>query len=343
MPARVEQEQTTAAVRFRRLQDLTSALSEALTFQRVAAVVTERSGLAADAASAALVVLSANEAELEVAATWTRGEADSVLRERIPLKSETAVARALRQREPVLLDGHAALPLTVRNRTIGAIAFGFDGVPHYDEETRAFLGALAQHAALAIERAQLHELEQQIRAEADEEAARFRSLVQELDAIFWEADPATIEFSFVSNRAETILGYPIERWTKEPSFWASILHPEDREWAVPFCIECTKKGQDHAFEYRVIAADGRTVWLRDIVYVVRDHLTAQPAKLRGVMVDITRERADDEGRVARVLPSEVKARPASGLLPAALRVLAWSSQGITKSRSRTQPPPHMRG
>jgi hypothetical protein len=36
---------------------------------------------------------------------------------------------------------------------------------------------------------------------------RFHDLVQELDAIVWEADAATLKFTFVSQRAETIQGY----------------------------------------------------------------------------------------------------------------------------------------
>jgi signal transduction histidine kinase/CheY-like chemotaxis protein len=45
-------------------------------------------------------------------------------------------------------------------------------------------------------------------------------------------------------------------------------------------------GHDHEFEYRSVAADGREVWLRDIVHVVRDG-DRQPTTLRGLTVDLT--------------------------------------------------------
>jgi signal transduction histidine kinase/CheY-like chemotaxis protein len=45
-------------------------------------------------------------------------------------------------------------------------------------------------------------------------------------------------------------------------------------------------GRDHEFEYRSVAADGREVWLRDIVHVVRDG-DGQPTTLRGLTVDLT--------------------------------------------------------
>ena len=55
-----------------------------------------------------------------------------------------------------------------------------------------------------------------------ESEQRFRDLVSGIDVIVWEADP-DFNFSFVSKRAEDILGYPIERWLTEPAFIASVF------------------------------------------------------------------------------------------------------------------------
>jgi PAS domain S-box-containing protein len=121
---------------------------------------------------------------------------------------------------------------------------------------------------------------------------QFRNLVNTIGGIVWQADAETFRFSFVGEQAERILGYPTERWLNEPTFWKDHLHPADREWAVDFCANATAKKKDHDFEYRIIAADGRTVWLRDLVTVVVEGDRA--SKLRGVMIDITdRRRAED--------------------------------------------------
>ena len=88
-----------------------------------------------------------------------------------------------------------------------------------------------------------------------------------LTGIVWEADPATFCFTFVSIQAEHILGYPVHQWLNNPAFWPDHIHPEDRERAVAYCVEQTKLGLPHDFEYRMLAADGRTVWIRDIVSV----------------------------------------------------------------------------
>jgi len=114
------------------------------------------------------------------------------------------------------------------------------------------------------------------------------SLVNTIDGIVWEADAKTFAFSFVSERAERLLGYPVRKWIEEPAFWANHIHPDDRNWAVDYCVECTQKMEPHEFEYRMVAADGHIVWLRDIVSVIIEN--NEPVRLRGLMVDITKQK-----------------------------------------------------
>jgi PAS domain S-box-containing protein len=141
------------------------------------------------------------------------------------------------------------------------------------------------------ERRQLLVREQSANAEALAAQHRFLDLVNSIEGIVWEADPQTFRFLFVSAQARRVLGYPAERWLTEPTFWKEHIHPDDREWAVNFCVAATAEKRDHEFEYRMLAADGRTVWLRDLVTVVAEGDRA--TRLRGVMLDITeRKRAE---------------------------------------------------
>jgi PAS domain S-box-containing protein len=118
------------------------------------------------------------------------------------------------------------------------------------------------------------------------------TLVNSIDGIVWEADAQTFVFTFISPQAERMLGYPLRRWTTEPTFWKDHIHPDDRQWATSFCIDATHAKRPHDFEYRMVAADGRTVWLHDVVTVVVEN--DQPVRLRGVMLDITeRKRAEE--------------------------------------------------
>ena len=124
---------------------------------------------------------------------------------------------------------------------------------------------------------------------------RYASLVNNLSSIVWEADAQTFQFRFVSPQAERILGIPVSEWLSEPNFWREHVHPEDRERIVAYCRDCTRRGVDHEFEYRMIAADGRSVWLHDVVSV--ESVEGAAATLRGVMVDISdRKRAEEERR-----------------------------------------------
>ena len=127
------------------------------------------------------------------------------------------------------------------------------------------------------------------RAEA-EDALRaterqLQRLVQSVKAIVWRRDAETRQFTFVSQEAEQLLGYAVARWTDHPDFLGEVLHPDDREWVTRHALHATAAHRDHAMEYRVMAQDGRLVWLRDLASVIVEHGEAR--ELVGVMVDIT--------------------------------------------------------
>ncbi len=115
---------------------------------------------------------------------------------------------------------------------------------------------------------------------------RFRGLVEDIDGIVWEADPVTFRFSYVGGRAVEALGYPARQWLTEPDFWPNHIHAEDRERSVAYCVTAVARGEDHTFDYRMVAADGRDVWMRDRVSVIKDR-DGKATLLRGVMTDIT--------------------------------------------------------
>ncbi|MFQ5796419.1 MAG: PAS domain S-box protein [Candidatus Bipolaricaulia bacterium] len=113
---------------------------------------------------------------------------------------------------------------------------------------------------------------------------RLRVLVESTNAIPWEADAKTWQFTYVGPQAFKLVGYRVEQWY-EKDFWVATIHPEDREHAVEFCQESSRRYQDYEFEYRMIAADGRVLWIHDIVNVVS--VDGVPETLRGFMIDIT--------------------------------------------------------
>ncbi len=175
------------------------------------------------------------------------------------------------------------VPLIAGPRPLGAVTLmRDDSHGHFDAGEIAAAEELAALSAQAIENATVHG-----RLRQDHERAC--ALFDNLGAIVWEADPATLRFTFVNRRAEEVLGYPVQRWIEEPDFWASTIHPSDRDYTVSYRRVATAEGRDQELEYRMVAADRRRVWFQDIASVETGD-DGQPRRLFGVMVDITRRK-----------------------------------------------------
>lgn len=131
----------------------------------------------------------------------------------------------------------------------------------------------------------------------------YRNLIETTAAVAWEVDVASQEFTYISPQVGVISGFPMEQWT-DFSFWAEHIHPDDRDQAVEFCMAKTAKGLDHSFDYRMITADDRIIWLRDIASVIK--CEGQPSTLRGYFIDITERKLAEEAinktnRILKVL------------------------------------------
>jgi PAS domain S-box-containing protein len=136
--------------------------------------------------------------------------------------------------------------------------------------------------------------------------AEYRQLVQSVQAIVWRADAATMQFRFVSHEAEALLRYPLARWLEEPAFWREHVHPDDREWVSALRRGAAADGRDHEVEYRMIAADGRVLWVREVARVRAGDRRAP--EMFGVTIDVTeRRRAEEELRRSREQLSDLSA------------------------------------
>jgi len=117
---------------------------------------------------------------------------------------------------------------------------------------------------------------------------RFRDLVNSIDGIVWEMDYPTLRVLFVSRQAEHLLGYTIQDWYEDSSFWGRKIHPDDVEQTIAYSRLMTEQLEDHSFECRMIAEDGHILWIRNLVTVVVED--KRPVRMLGVMIDVTAQK-----------------------------------------------------
>lgn len=127
----------------------------------------------------------------------------------------------------------------------------------------------------------------------------FKSLVENIPGLVVYLDvvqPDDPECSlpvYIGPQVEQLLGYPREAWLTEDELWLEVLHPHDRERMIAKDIAARSTLSPLFAEYRMIARDGRVVWVSEKAAVVTDELTGT-VYWQGVMVDITdRKRAEE--------------------------------------------------
>jgi diguanylate cyclase (GGDEF)-like protein/PAS domain S-box-containing protein len=128
----------------------------------------------------------------------------------------------------------------------------------------------------------------------DDVARRYRTLIEQLPLVVYvDALDEVSSNIFTSRQIEPLLGYSVEEWEAETDLFERLLHPEDRERVLAAHAHTHRTHDPLSIEYRLIARDGRVVWLRDEGVIVLDE-RGQPLHLQGYLLDITREREAEQ-------------------------------------------------
>jgi PAS domain S-box-containing protein len=118
---------------------------------------------------------------------------------------------------------------------------------------------------------------------------RMQVLINSIDGIVWSCNPKTLRFSFISRQCLRILGYSPEEWLATADFWQTHLHPDDEAKALLMRQEYALAGKPYTYEYRMLSADGRTVWIRESGSVLAE--AGDVYAMRGIFLDITAQKA----------------------------------------------------
>jgi PAS domain S-box-containing protein len=119
--------------------------------------------------------------------------------------------------------------------------------------------------------------------------ARYRALVERIPAVVYEMGPDDERRTlYVSPHVESVLGYTREEWLDQPDIWIELLHADDREVVLDRHDRHSRTGEPWDLEYRLIANDGRVVWVHDRGTLIRS-AEGRPPAWHGVMIDVTAE------------------------------------------------------
>ena len=122
----------------------------------------------------------------------------------------------------------------------------------------------------------------------------YRELVEGIPAILYVDRPDEFSTNFyTSPQAEALLGYTSQEWGTDQDLWLRIIHPDDVDAVRAENDRSNVDGEPFHAEYRVIATDGRIVWIRDDALLVRDE-HGEPKYWRGIMLDVTAEKEAEE-------------------------------------------------
>ncbi len=158
-------------------------------------------------------------------------------------------------------------------------------------------GRIVGAVGFAIDITERRRVERELR-QAEE---KYRTLVEQIPCIVYIAGLGpTGQWLYVSPRIRDVLGYTPQQWMTQENALASHLHPDDRERVLAEEAASQRDGRAFRCEYRVLAADGRVVWIRDEAVPT----ASVPELWQGVMVDITAHK--DTEQVLRMTVSALR-------------------------------------
>jgi PAS domain S-box-containing protein len=203
------------------------------------------------------------------------------------------VPEELRQRHE---EGLARAASTGENRIMGQRL----RLPALRKDGSTFTAELAiaklQRGGRTFFTGTLRDLTQIVRAEEEKTAAeaRYRSLIENIPLVtYMTGVEEPFSSLYVSPQVESLLGYPPEEWEAKPELARNSIHPDDRQRVETLGREARENGIPTRSEFRLVARDGRVVWVLDHTIPVRD-AAGNTVSHQGFLLDITEHKKLEE-------------------------------------------------
>jgi PAS domain S-box-containing protein len=268
----------------------------------------------------------------------------------LPGEAEYASWYVLRVLERSGRSGSVIVPVVAGDEPRGFITLDGSNVRRWSETDLSLLAAIGSviGAAIAREGTDRHLQDAEL---------RYQTLVEQIPAIAYidrpdPDSPTRFRPVYFSPQVERILGYRPEELEGNAELWIELLHPDDRERALAADAAHHSTGEPLENDYRLLARDGRIVWVRDEARMVRDEVGA-PRFSHGVLLDVTEQkraelelrgamealtRLDGQRRalLARLVTAqeEERARVARGIHDESMQQLAFAAMSLDALRRR---------
>jgi len=145
--------------------------------------------------------------------------------------------------------------------------------------------SLAEH--LSRTQSQLEQKHNQL----ERETRYLQTLLNGIDAVVVEARLPGFQFSYVSQEAENLLGFPMDKWL-ESGFLLKQIYPEDRAWMEKTLQDNSKESGSFTVDFRIVHQLGHTLWVRAINNVEIN--VKGEAIARGLILDIMEQKTAED-------------------------------------------------
>jgi PAS domain S-box-containing protein len=125
--------------------------------------------------------------------------------------------------------------------------------------------------------------------------SRLNHLLHSSQAVIYSASlNGQIKTNFISDNVQRLTGFPPSRFTQDPNFWVSRIHPKDRQ-IVQNKFQSISRNQPYSCEYRFLKANKRYIWMRDEISIL-SHSDNGRFEAVGYWADITKTKRLDQAK-----------------------------------------------
>jgi diguanylate cyclase (GGDEF)-like protein/PAS domain S-box-containing protein len=148
---------------------------------------------------------------------------------------------------------------------------------------------IGRQTVLLADRERVIDRERELTDELTVAEAQYRSVVERVPGVVYVAEAGQHgRWHFVSAKIEELLGYSAEEWTADPTLWINRMHPADRDRMIVAEMGETERSEPKGrWEYRLLARDGRVVWVIDDEAVISRDADGRATMVQGILVDIS--------------------------------------------------------